>query len=316
MIHNASISDVIKKSQQGRSSSIGRHWSRASDAYKDEQLDVQELQQLLGENVNSLVRFYYKNFPQDSYLTRLEGDENGAAAETESVLSSSPTKRLSKKLGVPTSPRYGHNLNSTPATLSHPSKQQTPRPRSASSAYQNQTLNQHLFGERQLFWTLHHIFYFGFKNRGRSSFRKQVFLWDYLLRVQCELRLSISVSPTTTSNNANTSSPHSVNESISPNSAKDKLMKEKFINLIDSIGTKGANLGKDGKFMLFLIIALRDHLLSPHFVRILSKPSLAQHYYEANSFLRDLNLITFLLQILNTFNEMKLLIDPSLTKGL
>jgi hypothetical protein len=163
-----------------------------------------------------------------------------------------------------------------------------------------------LLGERQLLWTLQQIFYYGFKNRGRSSFRKQIFLWDYILRVHVELKLCSNKSGPTQDQ-----SPSGQGLSLQAKGYRDR-----FITLVDEISSKASCWGKEGKFTLFLLISLRDRLLGPHFLRLLSRPSTAQQFYDSNSFLRELTLNTFLNQILTSFNEMRLIVEPSLTKGL
>ncbi|RWS05158.1 DENN domain-containing protein 5A-like protein [Dinothrombium tinctorium] len=269
---NCSIGDVIKNSQQGRSSSIGRHWSRTVETYKDEQLDVEELQEKLGEIINQIVRLYYSSHEQ-------EGNSENKAER----LSSSPSKRNGHTLSIKTSC----------STLANCYKQYS-RPSISVSNLSEPNFLHLLLGEKQLIWTLQEIFYYGFKNRGRSSFRKQIFLWDFLLRVQCELKLL----------NSSSSSDQQLHE-----------IKNRFISLIDDISAKAANWGKDGKFHLFLIISIRDHLLT-HFLKILKKPIFSHQFYESNSFLRDNILNNFLLELLSTFNEMKLVIESSVTKCL
>lgn len=87
------------------------------------------------------------------------------------------------------------------------------------------------FGEKKFLWIMTQVFYYGFKNR--KSFRRQTFIWDYILRVQCELKLNQSTS---------------INE---------QNHIDEFINLVDLITNKTDTYGKDMKFQLFIFLSLR-----------------------------------------------------------
>lgn len=277
MVSNSCIGEILKKSQT-RSSSIGRHWARTTSGYRDEPLEVQELQQMLGEIVNEMVRLYYNHCSQNynNHVTTNDRNRN---------LYLSPLKKATSRMA-----RRPMNSSLSHFSASTYSSRQNLNSRSSSSS--NSLIHQKnlvalIFGEKQLLWTLLQIFYYGFKRRTRSSFRKQIFLWDYLLAINCELKLLENREP----------------------------MMDKLINTIEIISREATNWGKDSKFQLFTIISIRDHHLTK-FLKYLSKPQLASQYYESNSFLRDSVLMVFLVQILGTFDEMKLTIDSSLTKGL
>lgn len=89
------------------------------------------------------------------------------------------------------------------------------------------------FGEKKFLWIITQIFYYGFKNR--RSFRKQTFLWDYILRVHCELK-------------------HALPSNLS---SAERLSAKEFISLIDQITDNASNYGKDMKFQLFTLLSLR-----------------------------------------------------------
>jgi len=266
MIKDASIGDVVIKVRKHRTSSMGRHWSRALEPHKEERIEVQDLQQMLGEVVNEIVRFYYNNYVSQ---------ENGPNDDKFGVSLKKNASQFSAKFSSNIKPS-SFSAKFSPAL-------------STSASYSHQkNLVSFIFGHKQLLWILNQIFYYGFKNKSRSSFRKQLFIWDYLLQVACELKLA--------------------------KATKDENIAS-FIEMIESIASKVGNWGKDSKFLLFLTLSIRDHYLTS-FLKLLSKPQLASQFYESESFLRDPILMTFLLQILATFNEMKLTLDPSLTKGL
>lgn len=272
-----SIGDVIKKSNQTRSSSIGRNWTRNSDQYsKEESFTAEDLQTLLGESVNQIMKYYFNAQNNSNIITNnLNGDEmiDSKASKLMNISNASYNSR-----------------SSISATLSQVGKRSSNR----NTSHSGKNLIQLIFGERKLLWVLTQIFYFGFKNRGRSSFRKQNYLWDYLLRLQCELKIS-----------------HRVRNGINASDGG-----EDFVDIIDSITNNASNYGKDSKFRLFLLISIRDHKLTPNFLKLLTRPSISHLFYENESFVRDLTLKTFLLQILNTFNDIELTFESSLTKGL
>nr|AYV89282.1 DENN domain-containing 5B isoform X1 [Tetranychus evansi] len=270
VVSNSCIGEILKKSQT-RSSSIGRHWARSTSGYREESLEVQELQQMLGEIVNEMVRLYYNHYGQtfNNHSTKNDHHRN---------LYLSPLK---KNVARPTRNHPSRSSNNL-STSTYSSRLFNNR-----SSIHQKTLVTLIFGEKQLLWTLLQIFYYDFKRRSRSSFRKQIFLWDYLLAIICELKISETREP----------------------------VMDKMISLVETISVEAANWGKDSKFQLFLILSIRDHYLTK-FLKYLSKPHMASQYYEANSFLRNPILMTSLLQILGTFDEMKLSIDSSFTKGL
>lgn len=314
LVHSqASISEIIKKSQQGRSSSIGRHWSRSGESAKDD-MTAEQLQQLFGENVNQFVRFYYsqtqcamnqEDDEEEEETLQITLEDNGPEpAKPKMSLGTSNMKQNSNRIASITMTQ-----NIVSRTLCHPSKQLLGlRGQLSSAGAQYQELNALLFGDKQLIWTLQQIFYYGFKNRGRSSFRKQVFFWDYILRAQLELKLAYSARKVDDESGEGFLTPGLM--------ASAGKRERRFVELVDAIANRAANWGKDGKMLLFLTVSLRDHLLGPHFVRILSKPSLAKQFFDGSSFLVNAQRLAFLVQILSTFDDMKILIDASLTKGL
>jgi hypothetical protein len=214
-----SISEVLKKTNQ-RSSSIGRNWTRNSDQFnKEESFTVEDLQTMLGENVNQIMKYYFNAQNNSNTISNNSNNTN-----TEELIDLN-AKSLSPKI-INISNAY-NSRTTISATLSQVGKRSSNRNYSQSG----KNLINLIFGERKLLWILTQIFYYGFKNRGRSSFRKQNYLWDYLLRVQCELKITRQ-----TRNVDNC---------------------DLFIDLIDSITNNAPNYGKDGKFRLFLLISIR-----------------------------------------------------------
>ena len=253
MVEGTCIGDVMKKSRHPvRSSSIGRNWTRNSNQEEEEELHMSA----------------------DELQQRLGEIVNNLVRFYYSHLSSGGGVKLLTSNGSPSRASC-----STLSALNSPTNH-------------HQTLLKLLFASKQLLPTLQLIFYHGFKNRARSSFRKQLFLWDYLLRLQMELKLLMN------------------------GNQEAKEEEKRFVNLIESISSKAPNWGKDGKLQLFLLATLRDKLWSVFLPLLSSRPSLLAQFYTTSSFLRDASLLTFLLQLLSTFKDIHLFLDPSITNGI
>jgi hypothetical protein len=241
-----SITDILKKTNPTRSSSIGRNWTRSSEQYssKEECLSVEDLQTMLGENVNQIMKYYFN--AQNNALSG--GQTNSTACDTTGAQNSvdsshelidlrQKSRKLSPKILDFKSQRGPTGGQSRTHPVLSDKRFATHRPlhhnQSGTHTTSAKSLINLIFGERKLLWILTHIFYYGYKNRSRSSFRKQSYLWDYLLRIVCELKISRTAHKTTDRNG------------------------ELFIDLIDSITNLAPNYGKDSKFALFLLLSLR-----------------------------------------------------------
>lgn len=106
-----------------------------------------------------------------------------------------------------------------------------------------------------------------------------------------------------------------------------------YCHLIDEIRHTSKNLGKDGKFQLFICLGVRyvqvicvGFMRNPHFLfrehllhRMLTPMSackVTQEMYEENSFLRKRGLLTFLTQILKPLDELDVVLENSVTHGI
>ncbi|XP_046915530.2 DENN domain containing pinstripe [Dermatophagoides farinae] len=258
---SGTINDHIKRGNHSRSSSIGRNWSRSGETNntKEDKYSIEDLQSSLGESINQIMKLYFS-------------EKN---RHTHAVDIAMPNNKSIKSVNI-----YQQRI------ISNSSFTLNKINRCSKNSMNNVNMIGLFFGQRKFLWIITQVFYYGFKNR--RSFRRQTFIWDYLLRIQCELKLTNS---------------------------KDSNHQD-FIQLIDDISTKADTYGKDMKFQLFIFISLRDHKLTPSFLKLLLRPQLLQLHYEMESFLRDQTLLTFLTQILNTFNEIELKLDKNVTKNL
>lgn len=192
------INDHIKRASHSRSSSIGRNWSRSGETNnsKEDRYSIEDLQSSLGESINQIMKLYFSEKNRHQNI---------------------PTDIQNKNIK---SVNLYHQRISNSLTLSKISRCQK-------NSMSNVNMISLFFGPKKFLSIITQVFYYGFKNR--RSFRRQTFLWDYLLRVQCELKLSNSKDPT----------------------------HHDFIRLIDDISSKADTYGKDMKFQLFIFISLR-----------------------------------------------------------
>lgn len=251
----------------------GSHWSKNS-SHRFDDLTLDQLQGLLKEKVQSIMK-----------LPSIEGQVSEDILQIDQL---NDTVTL-----VPVS-QHGFDSNLSCHTQS-----------------QQQVLSDKLLNDDGLLQLIKSCFYFGFKNRTRSSFRKQSFVWDYILRLQLELKLSFK-----SLGNNNIHDNELKTHLIEPK--KNNWIEKKFIEIVEGISCRGVYLGKDSKLLLFLLLAIRDKLLSPHFIRLLAgQSSSTRLYYDHNSFLTNPVLTNYMIAKLNQLNQIEnLFVDPFLTKGL
>ncbi|KPM07491.1 DENN domain-containing protein 5A-like protein [Sarcoptes scabiei] len=256
-----SINDHIKQSSYKRSSSIGRNWSRSTnnnspDTFsKDDKLSVEDLKCMLSESINHIMKFCFNE--------KIRNKMNEIPRNQKTVVLDNSDKSGEK---------FQSNYSNSTSAISKLARQKSFQP------HTNINIFSLLFGQNKFLWILMQIFYYGFRNH--RSFRRRTFLWDYLLRVQCELKLMIAALNTG-------------NEDVRKSDRNEIFS---FINLIDSITDKADTYGKDLKFELFLLISLRDHKLIPFYFKLMLRPHLLQTHYEQESFLRNPPSITFFAQ--------------------
>uniref|UniRef100_A0A0N5AA87 DENN domain-containing protein 5B n=1 Tax=Syphacia muris TaxID=451379 RepID=A0A0N5AA87_9BILA len=74
------------------------------------------------------------------------------------------------------------------------------------------------------------------------------------------------------------------------------------------------SLGKDGKFQLFVIITLRDHILAG-LLPLMARTPITAQLYEEPSFLRSPHYLSYLSKLLNSLNDFQFRLEKSLTYG-
>lgn len=85
------------------------------------------------------------------------------------------------------------------------------------------------------------------------------------------------------------------------------------LRLVHRISDRAA-LGKDAKFHVFILLTVRDHMLSG-FLQIMAWTPVTAQLYDELSFLRTPSHLTYLSRLLDSLNEFNFNLDPSLTYG-
>ncbi|XP_065582616.1 DENN domain-containing protein 5B-like isoform X2 [Artemia franciscana] len=148
-----------------------------------------------------------------------------------------------------------------------------------------------LCGDQGLVHSLEQIFSFGIKSP--RFFGRKLYIWDYLVKFR-EHYLS------------------RLNSAIASTPSGSRLA---LIDMIGKIEANGIALGKDGKFQVFVCLAFRENQLC-NFIKTLSSSSVTVTLYEESSFLRDKRLLSYLSTILGPLCELKVILEPSLFRGL
>lgn len=169
------------------------------------------------------------------------------------------------------------------------------------------SLTNLLCGEEGLVKSLEQAFLCGF--RSARLFGKNLYIWDYFLKVkeQFELNLAEELAGTPTS---------ASEVNVTPAARQERMtIWRAYCHLLDEINNVTQTMGKDGKFQLFVCLSLREHLL--HRILIpMANSRVTPEMYEEESFLRKKGLLTFLRQILEPLDEIHIVLENSLTQGI
>ncbi|CAL1678072.1 unnamed protein product [Lasius platythorax] len=172
---------------------------------------------------------------------------------------------------------------------------------------QDGSLTALLCGEGGLVPSLEQIFLFGFKNQ--RIFGRNFYVWDYFLRVKENFEISLLEEMDEYSQRLNR------DRRVYTQSSQRFTILRCYCHLIDQINMFSQTLGKDGKFQLFICLAVREQLLHP-MLRPMSDARSTADMYEENSFLRNPTLLTFLIHILEPLSEFHIVLEKSLTHGI
>ncbi|CAK9823615.1 DENN domain-containing protein 5B [Anthophora retusa] len=172
---------------------------------------------------------------------------------------------------------------------------------------QDGSLTALLCGEGGLVPSLEQIFLFGFKNQ--RIFGRNFYVWDYFLRVKENFEISLLEEMDEYSQRLNR------DRRIHRENNQRFTTLRCYSHLIDQINIFSQTLGKDGKFQLFICLAVREQLLHS-MLRPMSEARSTADMYEENSFLRNSTLLNFLVHILEPLSEFHIVLEKSLTHGI
>lgn len=148
------------------------------------------------------------------------------------------------------------------------------------------SLTMLLCGENGLVNCLEQAFLHGFKSS--RLFGRNLYIWDYLVKVKEEMESLSQIDDTI----------------------------RYYCTLVDAIMNSGHNLGKDGKFQIFICFTVRDHMLQHVIVAVLATSRTTLDMFEENSFFRDQNLLNYMAHILKTLDSFDITLENSLTYGI
>uniref|UniRef100_A0A8C6PGL6 DENN/MADD domain containing 5B n=1 Tax=Nothobranchius furzeri TaxID=105023 RepID=A0A8C6PGL6_NOTFU len=151
-----------------------------------------------------------------------------------------------------------------------------------------------LCGEGGLVLALEKFLLHGFKSN--RLFQRNVFVWDFVEKAMVSMETSDQMGDL-----------HGSTLTKSP-------PWDLLCHYMNAITTSPRNIGKEGKFQLFVCLGIRDRLLSQWFP-LLAECPLTSRTYEDGALLRDRAAVRSLCRILQTLNEFCITLEAALVKG-
>uniref|UniRef100_A0A1A8G625 DENN/MADD domain containing 5B n=1 Tax=Nothobranchius korthausae TaxID=1143690 RepID=A0A1A8G625_9TELE len=151
-----------------------------------------------------------------------------------------------------------------------------------------------LCGEGGLVLALEKFLLHGFKSN--RLFQRNVFVWDFVEKAMVSMETSDQMGDL-----------HGSTLTKSP-------PWDLLCHYMNAITTSPRNIGKEGKFQLFVCLGIRDRLLSQWFP-LLAECPLTSRTYEDGALLRDRAAVHSLCRILQTLNEFCITLEAALVKG-
>ncbi|CAD5117864.1 DgyrCDS6609 [Dimorphilus gyrociliatus] len=157
------------------------------------------------------------------------------------------------------------------------------------------SLTQLLCGENGLVPALELVFTFNFKSK-TNYFSKKLFVWDYVEKMaQYFLQLLQGAYV------------NELNETT-----RDAL--QRYTTVVAKIQRSPINVGKDGKFTIFILLGLQSKMLQKWMLAA-SQSIPTVHMYDENSFLRSPSLVNLIAGLLDSLNDIPFIIESSLLHG-
>ncbi|XP_019864258.1 PREDICTED: DENN domain-containing protein 5B [Amphimedon queenslandica] len=150
-----------------------------------------------------------------------------------------------------------------------------------------------LYGNKGFVKAIENAFQLGYKCT--RKFHKPLYIWDHIERVSMTEAAARQ-------------------EETDGGEEGPKSPLPSYLSIVSKINGL-ASIGKEEKAMLFFLIGLRDHVLSD-WIQIITSSSSTELMYDPVSFLRDPELISFLLDTINWTKDTSLTLEPLFAQGL
>jgi len=167
---------------------------------------------------------------------------------------------------------------------------------------------QLMCGDLGLVHSLIQVFSYGFKSA--RLFGKNLFVWDFLLKVVYDFNQSQLVNGGGSGQNSPTASPKRTSSTV----PRTTQLRRMYTKLITRIETTCSRLGKDDKFQMFICLAVHDRLLQ-RIVTDLTRAVAAIQLYDEHSFLREKELAGQMTHILEALTNIEVPVDPAMKKS-
>uniref|UniRef100_A0AAQ5XZT8 DENN domain containing 5B n=1 Tax=Amphiprion ocellaris TaxID=80972 RepID=A0AAQ5XZT8_AMPOC len=151
-----------------------------------------------------------------------------------------------------------------------------------------------LCGEGGLVLSLEKFLLHGFKSN--RLFQRNVFVWDFVEKAVVSMETADQMGDL-----------HGSTLTRGPPC-------DSLCHYVNAINASPRNIGKEGKFQLFVCLGIRDRLLS-QWLPLLADCPLTARTYEDGALLRDRAAVHSLSRILHTLNEFSITLETALVKG-
>lgn len=178
-----------------------------------------------------------------------------------------------------------------------------------------------LLGESGLVFCMEQIFLYGFKSS--RLFSRNLNIWDLFIKIYQEIRAEKRTSQSyedLTREGATIVDLY--NEDHSSQLFESKLHKSEtktyFMNLIQIIEETDSltSLGRDGRFQLFILLSLKDHMLYHILACVVTPSASVQDMYDEKSFFKNSYHLDLILNMIHNLSSYKFSLENSLTHGI
>uniref|UniRef100_A0A8C4FDV1 DENN domain-containing protein 5B n=1 Tax=Dicentrarchus labrax TaxID=13489 RepID=A0A8C4FDV1_DICLA len=151
-----------------------------------------------------------------------------------------------------------------------------------------------LCGEGGLVLSLEKFLLHGFKSN--RLFQRNVFVWDFVEKAAVSMDTADQMGD------------------LHGSTLTKGLPCDSLCHYVNAINASPRNIGKEGKFQLFVCLGIRDRLLS-QWLPVLADCPLTARTYEEGALLRDRAAVHSLSRILHTLNDFTVTLETALVKG-